>query len=250
MYWAPDDPWGPESRAQVEPPVAVVTIKAIAPSPPPAPHVSFTGLAQIARLGPACCLGLIPIRSLSLAYDFGQPCENFVPHRQPHHHPTPPPGPPATCVDTAENSVADIGCPAGAVVSTVDFASFGTPGGSCAAGFTHGAKCDSKQSMAVVKAACVGKNKCTVDSTCDTFKEKLQGKGAFCWDTIKHLAVKVTGRPWDSGLQKLLSGSHTNHSLHEFGLRNVSPPLDNLLGRPNRKCRSPARRAQRASKPP
>jgi hypothetical protein len=34
----------------VEPPVAVVTIKAIAPSPSPAPNVSFTGLTQIARL--------------------------------------------------------------------------------------------------------------------------------------------------------------------------------------------------------
>ena len=75
-----------------------------------------------------------------------------------------------------------IGCPAGETISSIDFASFGTPGGSCAVGdLTHVAKCDSNHSMAVVKAACVGQNKCSVDASCATFHERLSGRGAFCW---------------------------------------------------------------------
>ena len=113
--------------------------------------------------------------------------------------PSPPPpqpsplGPPATCVEVAENAKANIGCPAGKVISSVDFASFGAPGGSCAGGgFTHTATCDSNHSMAVVTAACVGKNTCTLDASCATFHEILIGPDAFCWTVAKHLAVKVS----------------------------------------------------------
>jgi sucrose-6-phosphate hydrolase SacC (GH32 family) len=95
--------------------------------------------------------------------------------------PPSPPGPLVTCVEVAENMKAPVGCPAGEVISSVDFASFGTPGGSCAAGFTHAAECDSNHSVAVVAAACVGKNKCILDASCATFHETLIGPGAFCW---------------------------------------------------------------------
>ena len=46
--------------------------------------------------------------------------------------PSPPPvSPPSTCVDAFENTNASIGCPAGETISSVNFASFGAPGGSC-----------------------------------------------------------------------------------------------------------------------
>ncbi len=99
--------------------------------------------------------------------------------------PSPPVGPPSSCIDASENTKASIGCPPGETVSSVDFASFGAPGGSCAAGFTHNATCDSNHSMAVVKANCVGKNNCSLDASCATFHEVLTGPGAFCWVRIR-----------------------------------------------------------------
>ena len=49
------------------------------------------------------------------------------------------------------------------------------------AGFTRNATCDSKHSMAVVNASCVGRNKCSLDASCAAFHEELTGPGAFCW---------------------------------------------------------------------
>jgi alpha-L-rhamnosidase len=46
--------------------------------------------------------------------------------------------------------------------------------------------------MAVVAAACMGKQACSLDASCSTFKERLENPGAFCWDIKKRLAVKVT----------------------------------------------------------
>ena len=99
-------------------------------------------------------------------------------------HPPSPVGPPSTCIEASENTRASIGCPEGETISSVDFASFGAPGGTCMAGFTHNASCDSNHSMAVVKANCVGKNNCSLDASCGTFQEILSGPGAFCWVRI------------------------------------------------------------------
>ena len=105
--------------------------------------------------------------------------------------PLPPPGPPATCVDAAENQIADIGCPEGKVIGSILFASFGTPTGSCSGGFKTSATCNSNHSVAVVSAACLGNRTCKVDARCQAFHEKLGNPGAFCWATKKSLAVKV-----------------------------------------------------------
>jgi hypothetical protein len=136
---------------EVEPPVAVASIKAIAPAPSPAPH--------------------------------------------PRPSPPGPPPPAAVCVDTQENQVASIGCCAGEVIGAVEFASFGTPTGSCATGFIASASCNSNHSMAVVSAACVGRQTCKLDASCKTFHEKLTNPGAFCWAVAKSLAVKVACKP-------------------------------------------------------
>ena len=123
------------------------------------------------------------------------PVRYIGPFPPPPPPPTPPPpSPPATCVDAAENSVADIGCPGGSTIATIEFASFGTPMGSCQGGgkFTADPKCNSNHSLAVVSAACVGKISCQVPATCAEFHEKLMQPGAFCWDVVKSLAVVVT----------------------------------------------------------
>jgi hypothetical protein len=77
------------------------------------------------------------------------------------------------------------GCPTGQVITTVKFASFGTPGGSCATGFTVDKTCNAFSSVATVKAYCVGKASCTIQASPDVFG------GDPCLDTRKHLSVQV-----------------------------------------------------------
>ena len=110
----------------------------------------------------------------------------------PRPAPVPPPGPPATCVDAAENQIADIGSPEGKVVGSILFASFGTLTGSCSAGFKASAACNSNNhSVAVVSTACLGKRACNVDASCTAFHEKLETPGAFCYFVKKSLAITV-----------------------------------------------------------
>ena len=52
------------------------------------------------------------------------------------------------------------GCPAGKVIDRVVFASYGTPRGDCAHGFTVDKLCYNPNSTAIVAAACVGKTTC------------------------------------------------------------------------------------------
>jgi hypothetical protein len=90
----------------------------------------------------------------------------------------------SSCLDSApENAPATLSCPGGALITGVTFASFGTPTGSCAAGFTKGA-CDAANSTAIVAAACVGKSSCVIDVTADVF-------GDPCVDTLKHFDAIV-----------------------------------------------------------
>ena len=75
----------------------------------------------------------------------------------------------AACVaGVGEGGTADFACPAGLIVSGISFASFGTPTGSCAAGFAKGS-CDSPNSTAVTAAACAGKASCSVPVSSASF---------------------------------------------------------------------------------
>lgn len=73
-------------------------------------------------------------------------------------------------------------------MSSVKFASFGTPGGSCAAGFTAGKTCNdlASTSVAVVKSNCVGKPSCTITASVQEF-----GGTDPCLGVKKHLSVQV-----------------------------------------------------------
>lgn len=108
--------------------------------------------------------------------------------------PTPPPGPAGTCVMAEENKDAKLACPPGEVISSIAFASFGTPTGSCGTppSFKVDSKCNSNHSMSVLTALCMGKADCTISASCATFHEELSGKDAFCYDIKKHLDAAVT----------------------------------------------------------
>ena len=101
------------------------------------------------------------------------------------------PAAPVTCdaeweAPGGSTAYVNVGCgPApGANITGVAFASFGTPTGSCATGWSRGA-CDASTSVAVVEAACVGRPSCSVAVTDADF-------GDPCTGVKKELAVTVT----------------------------------------------------------
>lgn len=99
-------------------------------------------------------------------------------------HSIPAANPGTTCAqDVNEGSSAVISCAPSTIVN-VTFASFGTPAGSCGGGFTDGT-CNALNSTAVVAAACLGRQSCSVFSSTVTF-------GDPCLGTRKHLDVNVT----------------------------------------------------------
>ena len=97
--------------------------------------------------------------------------------------PTPPPAP-VQCGSAAENSVLELGCAGGATIAAVSFASFGTPTGSCAAGWAVGA-CNAANSTSAIAALCVGRASCSVEASTAFF-------GDPCLGTLKSLAASVT----------------------------------------------------------
>jgi hypothetical protein len=100
--------------------------------------------------------------------------------------PTPTPGPTPTpelsCATVDENQNIVLTCPAGQVITSVDFASYGTPGGSCGS-FTTGS-CNASNSVSVVSGACNGKNSCSLIANNNIF-------GDPCYGTVKKLAAQV-----------------------------------------------------------
>jgi len=105
------------------------------------------------------------------------------------------------CAEANEGTTPTLSCPAGQAITSIDFASFGTPTGTCGGGFSKGT-CDASTSLSNVKAACVGKNSCSV----------VAGNGVFgdpCAGVAKQLKVKytcgdspsVSVEPWAQCLQ-------------------------------------------------
>ncbi|XP_047939162.1 beta-galactosidase 8 [Salvia hispanica] len=77
-----------------------------------------------------------------------------------------------------------LGCPhPHQVISKINFASFGTPHGSCGS-FSHG-RCSSKRALSIIEKACVGSRSCSVQVSVNTF-------GDPCAGTAKTLAVEAS----------------------------------------------------------
>ena len=97
------------------------------------------------------------------------------------------------CGEVPENSnltltCLDVGGKIGSKVFTkVDFASFGTPTGSCQDGFVANPACNAPKSVNVVQDACVNKSTCTVPATNQAFG------GDPCHGHTKTLAVQLSG---------------------------------------------------------
>eukprot|EP00056_Hartaetosiga_gracilis_P004295 m.73715 g.73715 ORF g.73715 m.73715 type:complete len:186 (-) comp11778_c1_seq8:2072-2629(-) len=136
-------------------------------------------------------------------------------------------GSPDLCGTAAESSSVTLKCISG-VIKSIDFASFGTPEGTCASGFNI-SSCNSPNSMNVVSNACVGKASCTVEASNDVFG------GDPCYNVLKHLSVIASG--CDSSLlfsqsASIPVGSTTTVVSPTFGATNVTVCNDNEEGHP------------------
>ncbi|XP_038705830.1 beta-galactosidase 8 [Tripterygium wilfordii] len=69
------------------------------------------------------------------------------------------------------------------VISSITFASFGTPGGTCG-GFTHG-RCSSAKARSIVQKACVGSKSCSLSVSTAKFGDPCQG-------VTKSLAIEAS----------------------------------------------------------
>lgn len=77
-----------------------------------------------------------------------------------------------------------LGCPnTDHVISKINFASFGTPRGSCGS-FSHG-RCSSKRALSIVEKACIGLRSCRIGVSVSRFGEPCAG-------TVKTLAVEAS----------------------------------------------------------
>ena len=76
---------------------------------------------------------------------------------------------PVVCATVNEDSDATISCPSGTRVGNINFASYGTPSGSCG-GFSKGS-CDSYRSKSVVENLCLNQATCTVPANNFVFSD-------------------------------------------------------------------------------
>jgi hypothetical protein len=88
-----------------------------------------------------------------------------------------------TAPETSPKSSVDLQCPDGLAIVAVDFASYGTPTGTC--GDFQLGDCNAADSVEVVERLCRGKTSCTVDATNPTF-------GDPCVGTTKRLFIQVS----------------------------------------------------------
>ncbi|KAA8516637.1 hypothetical protein F0562_016857 [Nyssa sinensis] len=75
------------------------------------------------------------------------------------------------CANTYEGNILELSCQGGKVISDIKFASFGDPQGACGS-FERGT-CESPNSLAVVKKACLGKESCLIDVSESNFEASL-----------------------------------------------------------------------------
>jgi hypothetical protein len=86
------------------------------------------------------------------------------------------------CSTAAENGNITLTCPTGQKIVSLDFASYGTPNGSCGAFTTS--SCNATTSTMDVSTPCLGFNSCTVSATNGVF-------GDPCVGTVKRLYVQA-----------------------------------------------------------
>lgn len=124
----------------------------------------------------------------------GSNCSMDGPTPTPPPAPLPPPSATATCVkeweaDSAHHhhgsdGIATLNCGPNQTITSVAFADFGTPSGSCAAGFEVNSSCHDARARAVVESACLHKRWCRLEASREVF-------GDTCNGVTKYLAATV-----------------------------------------------------------
>ncbi len=145
------------------------------------------------------CTGDSPgARCEGSCYDYAPPPAPRPPVPPPA--PLPPPGPAAHCGIVDEKHQLHLGCSVGKTIDKIVFASFGTPGGSCNAGFHAGAACSANDSVAVLERACLGKESCLLTAClatqngvgeCAYNSSQNFGRSDPCVDVRKQLAAEI-----------------------------------------------------------
>ncbi len=87
------------------------------------------------------------------------------------------------CVVTPEGGRAQLQCAFGKTITSIDFASYGTPNGTCGSFTTSG--CHAASSQTTVEATCLGQASCTVQARNATFGDPCSG-------AAKRLAIAYT----------------------------------------------------------
>ncbi len=90
---------------------------------------------------------------------------------------------PGDCAGGAEYDFLELGCAAGQVITSVDFASYGTPSGLCG-DYGVEAGCDAATSVSVVEAQCLGKQTCSVHATNVTFGDPCEGTNKWMYAQV------------------------------------------------------------------
>jgi hypothetical protein len=88
------------------------------------------------------------------------------------------------CATADEHGTATLTCPDGQTIATIDFASYGTPTGTCG-GFATTDTCNATTSADIVKAACVGQATCSIAATNENFGDPCSG-------TFKHIDIQAS----------------------------------------------------------
>jgi hypothetical protein len=112
------------------------------------------------------------------------------------------------CGTVNEGSTTTLSCPAGQKISSIVYASYGTPWGTCG-GFVNGA-CQASGTLVAIQSACLGQATCSVTASNAAFG------GDPCPGTAKQLKVQVAcafpdGTPCDDGNLCTLGDVYTNN---------------------------------------
>ncbi len=97
---------------------------------------------------------------------------------------SPPPTSSAGCIDVAQNSYGRASCPAGQTITGIQFASYGTPKGTCG-NFSVDSSCHASTSTKAVGDRCLGKTDCSIFVIDRTFGDPCVGRS-------KKLAVQYS----------------------------------------------------------
>ncbi len=102
------------------------------------------------------------------------------------------------CAQVNEGGTATLTAPEGYAITSIDFASFGTPESTCGS-FTYGS-CNAASSRSVVEAACLGQPGCSVSANTASF-------GDPCYGTVKRLRVQATCTPHPEAITGSVMGA-------------------------------------------